>query len=830
MAQTNQLSGKTLSVCMKQVFTLILLCATLFGASAQEIFQKALGSTGADYLSDLQRLNDGSYIALGYTRIPAADSMFTQLFKLDSNMNVVWTKTYSLNNQTKPFELANANDGGYFIYGRTWQTPTVNAKSGAFVIKTDANGNAAWSRLVRFDGSESMIKVVQEADNTLRYFVRGSNTSYIHKADATGALTGTAYGFTGGTYDIIFRRVLRMSADRYAVLGTIQGGGDHIVMVNKDTIQWVREYTGILNQPNIQNMVADAAGSLYFTGNYIAGNFNLRNHYVGKLNPDGVPRWTTVLPMIRNGGRGIDTVWRYATGGHIGLRGNRVYVAGHLQNDDKGYAYGMLTAFDTASAVGGGNNWLWARVYGNRTGAADSFARVIILPNGQLIGAGNTGLGGNTATPQYYFVKTTADGDNSCNTDAYSPVELVSSSAFLGINKILNIGIAPALNTLTANSEAVPTTARLPLSTTTTICTATVCPAGTITVSTVPANATVCIGDTLTLRASGGSSYLWSSQSMVQASNDSVVRVPIRMAGNLTFNLSAQPRGNNCFAANIVNATVNSLPSGLPNPINPSTGLARAICLGDSLTLSSGAISTSTVTWGSPTNSFWRAGSAQTNIVVKPATFGLHRYSTRIVGANGCVATGEVPVTVRDYVTPTVSFDPLGCPGPDLTLRAKGNPEGLTPFFDWLIDGTTLINGRREVQIPNAIGKKIQVIMNVGTDLCPTPPLSRQFRSPLIEITCRGVGTNDVDLGQNITVFPNPTEGVFSVKLTLEKSQKVGFVVRNLLGQVVQNVVPQQLNAGEHVQQFILTDVAAGLYLVETRLDEQIVLKKVLVQ
>ena len=216
---------------MKYFFTLTFCCLLSFGVSAQDIFQKHVGSTGADYLTDMQLLPSGNYIALGYSVAKTADSSYAQLFKLDSAMNVLWSKTFSFNRQMKTTDITVTADGGFLIAGRTWQVPAAT-KQGGFVIKTDSMGTASWSRIVKFDGSETMLKVMQEADGTLRYFVSGTKTSYYLKAAADGTTTSQPIAPTNGAYDFIARKVVRIAAEKYALLGNFENTADHIIMIN----------------------------------------------------------------------------------------------------------------------------------------------------------------------------------------------------------------------------------------------------------------------------------------------------------------------------------------------------------------------------------------------------------------------------------------------------------------------------------------------------------------------------------------------------------------------------------------------------------------------
>lgn len=819
---------------MKYLFTLTLCCLLSFGISAQEIFQKHVGSTGADYMTDMQRLSDGSFISLGYTIVKSADSSYAQLIKLDSAMNVVWQKTFSFNRQMRTTDITPTADGGYIIAGRTWQVPAAT-KQGGFVIKTDATGNSLWSRILKFDGSETLLKVMEEADGTLRYFVASAATTYYMKAAANGTPTTTPIAPTNGAYDLVVKKVVRLAPERYAMLGRFANTADCIMMLNKDTIQWTREYNGILNVPRLFNLGVDAKGDVYFSGDYQAGAYDLRQIIVGKLNYDGSPRWRTVLPLLRNGGRGIDSTWRFTIGNHLQFGGRNVYVSGSMLNDQKSYSYGMISAFDTLSSVGGGNNWLWSRQYGSFNGSSDSLARLFVLPNKQLLGVGHTGLGGNQGNPNYYFVKADSVGISSCNYNSYSPVEQVSSAAMLAILQQY-VGLAPALTNLTQYTDAIPTTTGAKFGTTGTICSTIICSDTTVKITVSPLAA--CLYDTVTVSATGAASYLWSSLALSGGTKtDSTFKVRMEQTGTFAFLMTGSPRGQTCLAPKSANVLVRPLPF----PPISGTGIpTRYLCRGDTLVVLGGVTVTkgSKFTWSSETGSPWKPGTDSVRIVISPTAFGLHKYNLSIKDSFGCVNAGVTNIIVREFKTPTVTIDPIGCPGPDLTLRARGSDEGVTPFFDWLIDGQTLVGGRRELFVPNAIGKKIQVYMTVAapavtnaTDVCIAPPGNRQIKSPIITISCQGVSTKDIPEGvRNISIYPNPTEGAFSVKVDLETSKTVGFRIMNILGQTIQQVAPRNVAAGEMIEEFRLNDVPAGMYLVETKLDNKSVITKIQVQ
>jgi hypothetical protein len=808
---------------MKSFLTFFVSCL-LFGtvSAQQQIFQKHLGSAGADYMTDMMQLPNGSFVTLGYTK--QGDSTYTQFFKTDSLMNLLWSRTFSFNNQMKPTEITRTVDNGFIIAGRTWQTPTAATKQGGFVIKTDSTGVTQWQRIIKYDGTENVVKVTQEADSSYRYFVSSATSSAYIKADKLGVPTTQGVNITNGAADFVIRKVVKVSAERFAIMGAYPTSEDYLILMNRDTIQWAREYSGIYNQGRFNDLTTDAAGNFFFTGDYKVGAYDLRQIHVGKLTQTGLVRWTMALPLVRNGGRGIDTVWRFSVGNNIRLVGKKLFVSGSILNEQKMYSVGTLTAVDTTTPTIGGRNWLWTRTYGQNAGTTvDSFVKVFPLSNGQLLNAGRTGLDGNVNKSNFYFVKTDADGASSCNYGTYTPVEQVTNTAFLPILQT-NIGLANPLINMTSYTDAMPTNNNAPLGATATLCSATMCAPGVVTASITPL--VLCTNDSITVTSSGATSYFWNSTTGLAAPRtDSTFKIPMP-TGAHGFTLTAQPRGNNCFSAQTINLTVNPLPiAGLSVP--------RLMCLGDSLSVACGA-SNVTMTWSSATNTPFRQVSAG-SIMVKPTTFGVQTLNVKAVDlTTTCITNNSTTLTVRDNVIPTVDFTATGCPGPELTLRAVGTNEGTGsisapyPEFMWIVDGQ-LLGGRRELILPNAIGRRVQVIMNAGLDVCPLPPGTRQVSSAVRVVECR-VGTGEIAHLQSLSVYPNPNKGDFAVKMELDAPKMVSFRVINLLGQAVYVVKPRQVSAGESIESFDLTNMPAGMYMVETKLDNQTVTTKIQVQ
>jgi hypothetical protein len=170
-----------------------------------------------------------------------------------------------------------------------------------------------------------------------------------------------------------------------------------------------------------------------------------------------------------------------------------------------------------------------------------------------------------------------------------------------------------------------------------------------ITISSVPANATICAGSSFTFTASGASTYTWSP---------SITNGVAATATATTIYTVTATNTNGCVSTSTKTLTVNSLPT---ISINASPALAT-VCQGGAITLN--ATGASTYTW----NPNIVNGTAFT-----PASSGI--YTVSATNGNGCVASASIAVTVNPLPTLTIYATPTNatvCQGESLTLNAIG--------------------------------------------------------------------------------------------------------------------------------------------------------------
>lgn len=184
-----------------------------------------------------------------------------------------------------------------------------------------------------------------------------------------------------------------------------------------------------------------------------------------------------------------------------------------------------------------------------------------------------------------------------------------------------------------------------------------VIPAPSLTIT--PSSPTICIGNSITLTASGGSTYTWSPGGITTAT----------IASSPTINTTYTLIGSNGTCTSSINSSV----SVVPSPTVTANTSSTLICSGQSVTLTSSGASTYT----------WNPGALTgATVVVTPTA----NTNYTVSGSNGfCSVNATVNVNVNPSPTVTANASPTAiCVSGNVTLTANGattytwNPGALT--------------------------------------------------------------------------------------------------------------------------------------------------------
>jgi len=174
------------------------------------------------------------------------------------------------------------------------------------------------------------------------------------------------------------------------------------------------------------------------------------------------------------------------------------------------------------------------------------------------------------------------------------------------------------------------------------------------TITTNPSSPSVCIGESVTITASGASTYAWAPSTGLNTTTGATVIANPTTTTNYTITGTSS---SGCVNTKVVTVTVNSLPSVLITPSSP------AICNGSSqLLTASGASAYS-----------WNTGATTTSITVSPTVTTSYTVRATNANANECISSATATVTVNPL--PNVVVSPASatfCIGGNTTLTASG--------------------------------------------------------------------------------------------------------------------------------------------------------------
>lgn len=283
----------------------------------------------------------------------------------------------------------------------------------------------------------------------------------------------------------------------------------------------------------------------------------------------------------------------------------------------------------------------------------------------------------------------------------------------------------------------------------------------------------ICEGDTLTISAGNNfASYLWDPNGETSSS--------IEVYESGSYSVVVEDPNNGCQAtSNVVSVTVNSVTPPTIVPSGPTS-----FCLGETVSLS--------VVPG-PYNSYlWTTGSTTPSIVVGLTS----DIGVSVLDANGCLDSTLLGSPIHIEV-----WDPT----PNALQQGDSIVVTNGPFvqYQWYLNGAPIPGATGPIYYPTVSGNyEVEAVDANGCE-------GTSFN---VEFTFTGIFSHVSNY--DVTVYPNPTNGQFTVEVDLGTSMDVQMKLRDMVGREV--IMPEWIKGVSSFRRsFDIGHLGSGVYFLE---------------
>ena len=371
--------------------------------------------------------------------------------------------------------------------------------------------------------------------------------------------------------------------------------------------------------------------------------------------------------------------------------------------------------------------------------------------------------------------------------------------------------------------------------------------AGSATITTQPANVNACTGMPVNfdLIASGaGLTYQWKKNGVAMvdggnisgATTSSLVLTAAVLSDAATYTCDVFSSCGPPVVSN--NAVLTVSPSSVAFTTQP---FSSVICLNQQASFSLSATGGLSYQWQyKPTGGVYAdianggsiSGATSTTLVINNAQF-INRGNYRcIVASGGCSGGTASAAASLSFETPMIVSEPLSqslCTGQGASFVVVALGNNLS--YQWFKSGSLM--GNIPYKVVGANKSTMQIFdINAADEanyycvvqgLCPPPAFSDNVT--LVVNICTGI--EETQSTRAFSVYPNPSEGEFSLKLNSNISSSVSFDVFTTLGEIIYS---DKIDDVGKVSNINLKNQAAGMYLLRLNMGDEQVWERLIIE
>lgn len=296
---------------------------------------------------------------------------------------------------------------------------------------------------------------------------------------------------------------------------------------------------------------------------------------------------------------------------------------------------------------------------------------------------------------------------------------------------------------------------------------------------------TICLGDTIILKASGGNEYKWST-------GENSSKITVSPTENKTYTVTVYDNG--VYDSDEVNVFIN------PLPVVNITAKDEIICFNDSTVL--------TVTGG--TKYLWSTGSTAQDITINVGG----KYTVFVTDTNSCSNSNSILIEQAKEIIITI----------DSTRDISSNHLGFIAIST-NNDGNYIFNWSNSNNF-TALSEDLDSLTIEG---CYTLTITDTLSNCSIDTTIcllNKTQTNNVELGK-INICPNPTNGNFNIDFSKTKISNAKISLFDLTGKQILELEKQAIIENIEIKS---NKINTGLYFIKIKSNRfGILLRKIII-